>query len=89
MSSKRRDEVIDEDGNVLPPPEPGSPVGQLIYLMEYARKRGFQIGPNVQVDGVIVQVRDLRQAAQQQHTDEGDRDLAPGSDMHTLFTGGG
>lgn len=52
----------DEEGNLLPELEPGSPLAQIIHLLEYGRKRGFQIGPTVQVGDVIVQVRDLRQS---------------------------
>lgn len=58
---KKRDEVVDDDGNVIPPPLVGSDVAQLIYLLEYGRKRGFKIGPTVQVGDVIAQVTDLRQ----------------------------
>lgn len=49
----------DDDGNDLVL-DPKSDVGQLIYLLEYARQRKFQIGPTVQIGSVIVQVRDLR-----------------------------
>lgn len=41
--------------------DPSSDVGQLIMLLEYARARGFQVGPTVQIGSVIAQVRDLRQ----------------------------
>lgn len=58
----RKTTLVDDDGNEILPPEPGSPVAQVIYLLEYARKRGFQI-PTVQIGDVILQVRDLRQAA--------------------------
>lgn len=77
----RKTELIDEDGNVLPPPESGTPVAHLIYLLEYGRKRGFQIGPTVQVDGVAVQVVDLRQQAQERAKHQGAPDLGADSDM--------
>lgn len=51
----------DEEGNDLIPPDPSSQVYQLIYLLEYGRKRGFRIGPTLQIGDVIVQVRDLRE----------------------------
>ncbi len=60
MATTRR-EVIDDNGNIIDPPDPTSDVGQIIYLLEYARLRGFRIGPTVQVGDAIVQVVDLRQ----------------------------
>lgn len=84
--ARKRTEVIDEDGNALPPPEPGSPVAAVIYLLEYGRLRGFRIGPTVQVDGVIVQVADLRQQMQMQKAQaEGSPDIEPGSDMALIL----
>jgi hypothetical protein len=56
-------DVIDDNGNIINPPDMTSDVGQIIYLLEYCRKREFMIGPTVQVGDVIVQVRDLRQVA--------------------------
>lgn len=82
----RKLEVIDENGNAFPPPEPGTPVAQIIYLLEYGRSRGFRIGPTVQVGDTIVQVRDLRQeaaAAREQRT--GGPDIDPESDMGVLL----
>lgn len=55
-------EILDEDGNALPSPDPGSDVANLIYLLEYGRKRGFRIGPVVTVGIVTAQVLDVRQA---------------------------
>lgn len=55
-------DIIDDDGNIITPPEAGSTVHQLVWLLEYGRSRGFQIGPTVQIGDVIVQVKDLRQA---------------------------
>jgi hypothetical protein len=51
----------DDDGNPLPVPDSKSEVGQLIYLLEWGRLRGFRLGPTIQVGDLIVQVRDLRQ----------------------------
>lgn len=51
----------DDEGNNLPVPPADSDIGQLIYLLEYGRQRGFRIGPTVQIGNVIVQVSDLRQ----------------------------
>lgn len=51
----------DEHGNFLPELDPTSDVAQIIYLLEYGRKRGFRIGPTVQVGNAIVQVSDLSQ----------------------------
>ncbi len=56
----REKEVTDDDGNVIPPPPPDSPVIAIVWLLEYGRKRGFRIGPTVQVGDTIVQVRDMR-----------------------------
>jgi hypothetical protein len=51
----------DEDGNALPVPTPDSDLAQLIALLEYGRKRGFRIGPTVQVGKIATQIADLRQ----------------------------
>lgn len=50
-----------DEGDSLPEIDPNSELGQIIYLLEYARLRDFQIGPNIQVGGTIINVRDLRQ----------------------------
>jgi hypothetical protein len=50
----------DESGNVIPI-DPASTVGQLVALLEYARARGWRIGPFVKLDGLTIQVQDLRQ----------------------------
>jgi hypothetical protein len=52
----------DEDGNALPAPEPRSDLSDLIQLMEYARKRGFRIGPMVRCGKLTLQIQDLRQS---------------------------
>lgn len=51
----------DEDGNAVPVPPAESDLAQLIQLLEYGRKRGFRIGPTVQIGKLTVQVADLRQ----------------------------
>lgn len=60
MTIKNRAADHDDDGNNLTPPKADSDVGQLIYLLEWGRQRGFQIGPTIQIGTVIVQVRDQR-----------------------------
>lgn len=82
----RKHEITDEDGNELLPPEPGTDAANVIYLLEYARKRGFRIGPTLKVGETVLQVTDLRQAAQQAG-DSAAPDLEPGSDMATLLGG--
>lgn len=52
--------VHDEAGNVIAI-DPVSSVGQLVALLEYGRARGYRIGPLVKLDGLTVQVQDLRQ----------------------------
>jgi hypothetical protein len=83
--ARKKIEIVDDDGNELPPPEPGSPVAQIIYLLEYGRKRGFRIGPRVQVADTIVEVADLRQAAATAREAGGGPELPPGSDMAILL----
>lgn len=61
MSSKKKMPDHDEDGNDLVVPPPDSDVGQLLYLLEYGRQRGFRIGPRVQIGDVVLEVADLRQ----------------------------
>ncbi len=51
----------DEEGNTLPVPPAESDLAQLIQLLEYARKRGYRIGPTVKVGAIVTQVQDLRQ----------------------------
>src|SRR5678810_422079 len=52
---------IDIDGNPLAPPRADSDVADLIYLLEYARRNDYRVGPMIQIGRTIVQVRDLRQ----------------------------
>lgn len=51
----------DSDGNSLTPPAPQTDTERLIYLLEWARLRGFRLGPNLQIGDLVVQVTDLRQ----------------------------
>lgn len=89
MSNKHDDEILDPDGNTLPAPPVGTNVGDLIYLLEYGRKRGFRIGPTVKIGEVTVQVRDLRQERQMSLENQQDApDLDPDSDIGVLLTGG-
>ena len=59
----------DEDGNAVPLPPDESDLAQLIQLLEYGRRRGFRIGPTVQIGKLTVQVADLRQD-EHERTDE-------------------
>lgn len=79
-------EVVDEDGNVLPPPEPGSDLAHAIYLIEYGRKRGFRIGPTVQIGAITFNVLDLRQVAATTKAQKSEGDLDPESDMAVLLS---
>lgn len=85
--SKAEDDIIDDDGNKILPPPDDSDVARLIYLMEYARKRGFRIGPVVKIGETTVQVRDLRQERQMRENED-TPDLEKGSDMDVLLNGG-
>lgn len=60
----------DDDGNPVPLPADGSDLAQLIQLLEYARVRGFRVGPLIQIGGIAVQVRDLRQHEGRRDTDD-------------------
>ena len=73
-------ELIDDDGNVIPRPPPDSPVVQIVWLLEYARKRRFQIG-QVTVGDTTVLVNDIDQAEQVAARRQRQPDIAPGSDM--------
>lgn len=53
-----KNELIDTEGNVIPPPDASSDVARLIYLLEYCRHRRFRLGPIVQVGDVVVNVVD-------------------------------
>lgn len=65
----------DEEGNDLPVPPADSDVGQLIYLLEYGRKRGFRIGPTVQIGNVVIQVSDLRQSEGRRQNNDPEPDI--------------
>lgn len=58
----KKQDIADEDGNTLVI-EPDSDVGRLTTLLEYARARGFRLGPYVKVGEITCQVQDLRQDA--------------------------
>jgi hypothetical protein len=51
----------DENGNPVPEVDPLSSAGQLVALLEWARRRNFKLGPMVKIGDVMVQVTDLRQ----------------------------
>lgn len=57
----------DENGDPVPVPSQDTAVGEAVaaiqQLMEWARKRGYSIGPEVQVGDVVLRIRDLRQSA--------------------------
>lgn len=80
-------EIVDEDGNIINPPPPDSPVSQIVWLMEYGRLRGFKIGPRVQIGDTIVECTDLRQLAKESKDTKAQPDVEPGSDMDILFNG--
>lgn len=61
---------VDDEGSPLALPDASSDVGQLIYLLEWARVRGFRVGPTVQVGNLIVQVTDLRQTEGRRDRDD-------------------
>lgn len=60
---KKPKSVVTDEGDELPELDMKSDLGQLIHLLEYARRRGFKIGPTVQINQIIVQVADLSQQA--------------------------
>ena len=49
------------EGETLVVPEPGTDVAHLIYLLEYCRRSGFKLGPQVQIGSIAVVVTDMRQ----------------------------
>ncbi len=63
----------DVDGNPITPPPEASDVGQLIYLLEYGRRRGFIFGPEITINGLVVKVFDKRllEGERQQPDDPG------------------
>lgn len=64
--SDENDVEFDEAGDPVVAPSPETAVGEAVaaikQIMEWGRKRGFQIGPEVQVGEVVIRIRDLRQA---------------------------
>lgn len=79
--------IIDDDGNDIPVPDPGSDVMKLIYLLEYCRKRRFRLGENVQIGEVTVQVVDLDLAMRGDAGESRVRGLDPNSDMAKVLMG--
>lgn len=63
-NTKRKRVDADDDGNDLTPPPPDSPAGQIMYLLEWGRQRGFQIGPRIQIGDVTLEAWDLRRTKQ-------------------------
>lgn len=61
MTKKSDLELATDLGDVIPTISPETDVGKLQALMEWARVRGFEIGPVVRIGGVTLQIRDLRQ----------------------------
>lgn len=51
----------DDEGRPLTPPPGATDAAQLIYLLEWARLRGFRLGPSIKVGEIVLQVQDLRQ----------------------------
>lgn len=59
----RRNEILNIDDEPLPVPDAGTDVAHAIYLLEYARRNDFRVGPMIRVGSLIMQVSDLRQNA--------------------------
>lgn len=51
----------DSDGNPVFDVDPASSSGQLVALLEWARRRGFRLGPTIKIGDLVLQVQDLRQ----------------------------
>lgn len=56
-----RKPVTTSDGDALPALPADHDVMAAIHLLEYARSRGFRVGPYLIVGSVKVQIRDVRQ----------------------------
>lgn len=65
-----------DDGGTLHEVDAGTDVGGAILLLEYARARGFRLGPYLQVGSVTVQVADTRQENDRRDPDPIDPDFA-------------
>lgn len=57
---KPRKPVRTDEGEELPP-NPNADVAAAIHLLEYARSRGFRVGPVLEVGSVKMHINDLRQ----------------------------
>lgn len=75
MTTSNKRKLANADGEYLPDIDPTSDVVKVVYLLEWARARGFKVGPAVQVGDVILQVQDLRQIEGRQSRDEPTRDI--------------
>lgn len=82
----RKNDIIDDDGNLIAPPPVDDPIMKILYLLEYGRKRGFRIGPTVQVGDTIIQVTDTRLKTPQEQREP---EIQPGSDMALILQGQG
>lgn len=51
----------DEDGDPVPQPVAASDLADLIQLMEWARTKGYRVGPMVRVGKLALQISDVRQ----------------------------
>jgi hypothetical protein len=60
----------DEHGNPVLEVDPLSSAGQLVALLEWARRRNFKLGPMVKIGDVMVQVTDMRQEPGHRMPDE-------------------
>jgi hypothetical protein len=65
-----------------PPKRERDDVDRVMALLEWGRKRGFQIGPSVEVGTVKLMVRDLRPALREKlGDDQDDEEHVPLSDI--------
>jgi hypothetical protein len=46
----------------VPAPGPDHPAHAALWLLERCRQRGFEVGPLLEIEGLRMQVKDLRQA---------------------------
>lgn len=67
---------VSDDGGNLHEIDPATDVGGALLILEYARARGFKVGPMLQVGGVVMQVSDTRQESGRSHDEPVDEDMA-------------